>query len=73
MNEQKEKEKLKQSLKGRGFLVPESARFFADEKRVCMLVGSYGHSCDLGSSELYALLNSDGELVSGNDFWWREI
>lgn len=71
MNEQKEK--LKQSLKGRGFLVPETATFFTDGKQVCMFVGSYSHSCHLGYSEFYAFVNSFGEVVGGNDFWWEEI
>jgi hypothetical protein len=73
MNEQEEKEKLKQLLKGRGYLIPPDARFLSDGKQVCMLVGTYGHSCHVGYSEFYALLNSYGELVGGSDYWWKDI
>ena len=69
------KRSLVDSLKKKGFQVDKAARFFYSrhEDKAGMLVGAYCHSCHVETSEFYALLDSEGNLVQGDDLWWREI
>lgn len=67
--------KLIESLQHKGYIVPKNARFFKNvtTDRCYMFVGTFQHSCYVDTSDFYALLDEYGELIKGNDFWWKEV